>query len=257
MRGNKVTAKKKLVFGNWKMHGSQTSIKALLTELQLSLGSLGEQVELAVFPPAPYLLPVVAQLADISGLGCGGQDVAIATHGAFTGQVSAAMLRDVGCLYTLVGHSECRVWQDEAAVAARLSAATQAGLVPVLCIGESLAEREAGVWQQALIRQLQVAVERVIDLKMPRCVVAYEPIWAIGTGRTPTFSELSDVYSWLPVWCRQALPETTIACLYGGSVTADNAAELFTVAGIDGVLVGGASLKAASFVAIAQAAFEA
>lgn len=258
--GEKVAGKKKLVFGNWKMHGSQASIQALVTELIQALTPmttvLGSPLEVAVFPPAPYLLSVVTQLNG-SGVGCGGQDVAVASHGAFTGQVSAQMLQDVGCRYVLVGHSECRVWQDDVAVAARLLAVSSAGLVPVLCIGESLAEREAGVWQEKLTGQLQAVIDALGHRALAHCVIAYEPIWAIGTGRIPTLVELAEVYAWLPSWCRAALPQTQLACLYGGSVTADNVAELLGVVGIDGVLVGGASLKAASFAAIAQAAFKA
>jgi triosephosphate isomerase len=244
-----------VVAGNWKMHGSRASNQALLEALLLGGG--GESVGCLVFPPFVYLADAARQLSGTS-IGLGAQDVCAEAQGAFTGEVSGAMLRDVGATHVLVGHSERRALygEDDALVARKFVAAQAAGLVPVLCIGESLAERDAGQTHAVVVRQLDAVLAISGVESLARALVAYEPVWAIGTGRNATPEQAQDVHAVIRgrVAGHDASIAAGLAILYGGSVKAANAAELFGMPDVDGGLVGGASLKAEEFLAIRSAA---
>jgi len=243
----------KLVVGNWKMNGSVAGNDGLLKALVAGVSSIGG-VELAVCVPFPYLAQAQASLA-ATPVRWGAQNLSEHASGAYTGEVSAAMLGDFGCRYVIVGHSERRALYGEgdAVVAAKFVAAKAAGLVPILCVGETLAQRESGETLQVVCAQLD-AVMRVATLD--GAVVAYEPVWAIGTGRTATPAQAQEVHAAI----RRRVAETdagvaaSLQILYGGSVKAQGAQELFAQADIDGGLVGGASLVAEEFLAICQAA---
>lgn len=245
-----------LVAGNWKMHGTQADNAALLVALRDGI-AVAAGVEVMVAPPHVYLGQVVAALAD-SAIQVGAQDCHSQLSGAYTGEVSPAMLADVGVRYVILGHSERRQYQAEsdALVAAKFAAAQQQGLVPVLCIGETLQQREQGETQAVVRRQLLAVVDSLGVTALRQAVVAYEPVWAIGTGRTATPEQAQDVHHALRrlVAERDAEVAVGLRILYGGSVKADNAVALFAMADIDGALVGGASLKATEFLAICQAA---
>jgi triosephosphate isomerase len=241
--------RKKLVAGNWKMHGLRATNRALLDAVLPGIAE-AVAVECAVCVPFPYLGDVGGRLAG-SGLAWGAQNVSEHAQGAHTGEVSAAMLAEFGCRYVIVGHSERRqlYGESDVQVARKFAAVAAHGMTPVLCLGETLAEREAGRMQQVIERQLD-AVLALNDRGLFRsAVVAYEPVWAIGTGRTASPQQVQEVHALLRT---RLLPETRI--LYGGSVKPDNAAGLFALADVDGGLIGGASLVAADFVAIARAA---
>lgn len=248
-----------MVAGNWKMHGDAARNATLLDGL-LAAPALGGDAaaEVLVCPPLCYLESVAARLAG-SAIALGAQDVAaVQGEGAHTGEVSAAMLADVGCRYVLVGHSERRALyaDSDAVVAAKFVAAQAAGLVPVLCVGESLDEREAGQTEAVLDRQLDAVLATAGIAAMARALVAYEPVWAIGTGRTATPEIAQAAHAHLR--SRLAEHDATIAgsvrILYGGSVKPANAATLFAQPDVDGGLIGGASLDAADFRAICEAA---
>jgi triosephosphate isomerase len=244
-----------LVAGNWKMHGSRAEADALVAGL-LERGAGGGVAEALVCPPYPYLARVGRRLEG-SPIGLGAQDVCAEDIGAFTGEVSAAMLADVGCRYAIVGHSERRALyaEDDALVARKFIAAGRHALVPVLCVGETLAEREAGETRAVVLRQLDAVLAAAGVAAFGRAVVAYEPVWAIGTGRTATAAQAQEVHAFIRG--RVAEKDATIAAslrvLYGGSVKAANAAELFSMPDVDGGLVGGASLKADEFAGICAA----
>lgn len=248
--------RKPLVVGNWKMHGSLAGNAELLLGLCeiLPTGS----VESAVCPPFVYLSSVGAALAG-SAIELGAQDVCEQLEaGAYTGEVSASMLREVGCRYVIVGHSERRAIYGETdeRIARKFASALGAGLVPILCVGESLQERETGATETVVIRQLDAVISAVGVGAVGRGVLAYEPVWAIGTGRTASPEQAQEVHACLRG--RIASIDATIAgsvrVLYGGSVKAGNANEIFAMPDVDGGLIGGASLKAAEFAAIVAAA---
>ena len=245
-------AGRKLVVGNWKMHGSRAANAALLAQLQQSdRGS----ADVAVCVPSPYL-GEVASLLDGGSVAWGAQDCSAHGSGAFTGEVSAGMLAEFGCTYVLVGHSERRAMHGESdeLVAQKALRALAIALVPVVCIGETVAEREAGHTEAVVGRQL-AAVVQALGAKIGSVVIAYEPVWAIGTGKTASPEEAQVVHAYLRAALRAATPAAaSMRILYGGSVKADNAAQLFAEADIDGGLIGGASLKAADFAAICRAA---
>ena len=236
----------RLVAGNWKMHGSRDSISALLDALLDDLKGL-KGAECAVCPPFPYLEQVSKRLAG-TPLAWGAQNVSEHAQGAYTGEVSAAMLAEFGCRYVLVGHSERRhlYGETDRQVAQKFGAVAAKGMTPVLCVGETLAEREAGLTEEVVARQLGAVRDAV---SFQGGVLAYEPVWAIGTGRTATPEQAQAVHAFLR---KMVPPETRI--LYGGSVKADNAATLFGMQDVDGGLIGGASLVAADFLAIVRAA---
>ena len=248
--------RRKLVAGNWKMHGSRDSVRELMEGILAGLDETGD-VEIAVFPPYPYL-PLVQSLAMGSGIEWGGQTLNPNPKGAFTGEVSATMLSDFDCRYVLVGHSERRAQfgENSVAVAARFEAAQAGGLVPVLCVGETLAEREAGDTETVVGAQLDAVLQRCGVAAFNSAVIAYEPVWAIGTGRTATPDQAQHVHG--AIRDKLAVLDGTIAgqirILYGGSVKASNAADLFARDDIDGGLVGGASLDAAEFLGICRGA---
>ena len=252
-----VPSRRRIVAGNWKMHGSRSGNAALIDAL--SAGSLDESVQCLVFPPFVYLAEVARLLAG-TPLGMGAQNLCAEAPGAFTGEVAAAMLKDVGCTHVLVGHSERRVLyaEDDALVARKFAAALTAGLTPVLCIGEQLAERDAGQTEAVVARQLDAVLALSGPAGLDRGVVAYEPVWAIGTGRTATPQQAQEVHAFIRgrVRAHDASIAARLRILYGGSCKAGNAADLFRMPDVDGGLIGGASLKAEEFLAIWNAAAE-
>jgi triosephosphate isomerase len=245
-------SRRKLVVGNWKMNGSVAANAALLDALKAaSLGS----AEVSVCVPAPYLRDVATSLAS-SAIGWGGQDCSAHAAGAYTGEVSAAMLAELGCRHVIVGHSERRAMHGEGdrLVADKAAAALANGLVPIVCVGETLAEREADATENVVARQLGAVID-ALGARIDGAVIAYEPVWAIGTGKTATPAEAQAVHAFLRTLLgNRGAASAAIRILYGGSVKADNATELFAEPDIDGGLIGGASLKAADFIAICRAA---
>ena len=244
--------RRKLVVGNWKMHGSRAANAELLAAL---LAARPFVADVAVCAPFVYLADVASSLA-ASEIRWGAQDVSAQEHGAFTGEVSATMLHELGCRYTLVGHSERRAHHAESdlLVAQKAQAALAKGVTPIVCVGETLAEREAGATDAVVKRQLSVVIHQLAHCAA-EMVVAYEPVWAIGTGRTATPEQAQAVHTVLRAQLHAATGRgDTMKILYGGSVKADNATTLFSQPDIDGGLIGGASLKAADFIAICRAA---
>ena len=236
----------RLVAGNWKMHGSRASNSALLEALLPEVGRQGS-VECAVCPPYPYLEQVCGRLQG-TPIACGAQNLSEHAQGAYTGEVSAAMLKEFGCRYVIVGHSERRqhYGESDARVAAKFAAAQAAGLTPILCVGETLEERESGRTEEVVVRQLDAVLNKS---DFGDAALAYEPVWAIGTGRNATPEQAQAVHAFL----REKLRATT-RILYGGSVKAQNAAAIFAMPDVDGGLIGGASLVAQDFIGIVRAA---
>ena len=244
---------KKLIAGNWKMNGSVASNVAMVQTLLGSSADWNCAVVLCV--PTPYL-GQVKSLVDGSGIELGAQDVSQHESGAFTGEVSAAMLREFGTRYVIVGHSERRQYhaESDSAVAIKAQRALAAGVTPIVCVGETLAEREAGKTEEVVKRQL-AAVIHTNGHCISEIVVAYEPVWAIGTGKTATPAQAQQVHAVLRAQLRAASAQADrVHISYGGSMNAANAAELLSQPDIDGGLVGGASLKAADFLSIIAAA---
>jgi triosephosphate isomerase len=236
------------------MNGSLASNAGLLEAIRAEAGSVS--CELAVCPPAPYLAQAQAVLSG-SVVAWGAQDMSAQEAGAFTGEVSAVMLQDFVCRYVIVGHSERRAMHGEtdALVAAKAVRALAAGLVPIVCVGETLAEREAGQTDVIVTQQLQ-PVLAAVGAQLAGIVIAYEPVWAIGTGKTATPAMAQQVHELIRAQLAQAdaTAAATVRILYGGSMKPDNAKELLAMPDIDGGLIGGAALKAADFLAIARAA---
>jgi len=243
-----------LVAGNWKMFGSRQLVRDLIGELRAGVHGAAEIV---ICPPYPYLGPAAEMVAG-SALCLGAQDLHAAAEGAFTGEVSGAMLRDMGCAYVIVGHSERRQYfgESDELVAAKAEAAIREGLRPIVCVGENETEREAGRQFDVVERQLDAVTARLGTSAMAQVVVAYEPVWAIGTGRTATAAQAQEVHAFVrgQLGRLDAGVAESVRILYGGSVKAANARELFAQRDIDGGLVGGASLGAAEFAAICMAA---
>jgi triosephosphate isomerase len=247
--------RRKLIAGNWKMNGSLAANAILLA------GIKGAQVrsscEIAVCVPAPYLAQCQSELAG-SPIAWGAQDVSAHESGAYTGEISGAMLIDFGARYVIVGHSERRSYHQESdeLVAQKTVRALNKGLVPIICVGETLSERESGQTDMVVGRQIDAVLSMVSAADLERIVVAYEPVWAIGTGMTATPQMAQEVHAMLRT--RLAGKNMAVAAkvqiLYGGSMKPDNAAELLAMPDIDGGLIGGASLKAADFLAIVQGA---
>jgi triosephosphate isomerase (TIM) len=241
----------KLIVGNWKMNGGLGANSALLAALVAGWHGAADR-RLAVCVPYPYLAQAHATLS-ATQIAWGAQDVSEHASGAYTGEVAATMLVEFGCRYVIVGHSERRQYfgDTDATVAAKTVAALVAGLTPIVCVGETLAERDAGITVEVVTRQLD-AVLAAVGRDTAKLVIAYEPVWAIGTGRTASPEQAQGVHATLRA--RLAREDAMdVSLLYGGSVKADNAGALFAMADIDGALVGGASLKAAEFLAIARA----
>jgi len=245
-----------LVAGNWKMHGNRAEAERLVGAL-IARGAAAGTAEVVLCPPFVHLADVGRQLAG-SRITLGAQDVCAEEPGAHTGEIAASMLADLGCRYVIVGHSERRALYGEgdALVARKFQAAQRHGLVPVLCVGETLAERERGATREVVLRQLDAVLSNAGADAFAAAVVAYEPVWAIGTGRTATPGQAQEVHALIRV--RMAEKDARIAAslrvLYGGSVKADNAGLLFAMPDVDGGLIGGASLKAEEFTAICRAA---
>jgi len=250
--------RRRIVAGNWKMHGTRSRNQALIEAL-LQPATIDDSVSCLVFPPFVYLADV-ARLVAGSPLGLGAQDLSAEAQGAFTGEVSGAMLADVGCTHVLVGHSERRTLfgEDDALVARKFAAALAANLTPVLCLGEQLAEREADATEAVVSRQLDAVLAVVGVAGLARGAIAYEPVWAIGTGHTATPRQAQDVHAFIRgrVAAHDASIAAGLTVLYGGSCKAANAAELFGMPDVDGGLIGGASLNAEEFLAIWSAATE-
>jgi len=248
--------RKPLVAGNWKMYGTRAENAALVRGL-LDLLQPGARAEVLVCPPFVYLWETGRLLKD-SEVALGAQSVCAESLGAFTGEVSGAMLRDVGCRYVLVGHSERRqlYGESDSLVARKFMAAQAQGLVPVLCVGETLEEREGGRTTEVVARQLEAVLSVSGVGALASAVIAYEPVWAIGTGRTASPEQAQEVHAMIrgKVAALDATIASSVRILYGGSVKASNARELFAMADIDGGLVGGASLKAEEFAQICAAA---
>jgi triosephosphate isomerase len=241
-------ARARLVLGNWKMHGSLAENASLLDALRARAGAGTCQIGVCV--PFPYLAQAQA-LLEGSAVSWGAQDISVHDKGAYTGEVSAAMLKDFGCRWALAGHSERRAMHGETdeLVAQKARTALAAGLTPVVCVGETLAEREGGNTLGVIERQLEPVLALGAD-SLRHVVLAYEPVWAIGTGRTATPEQAQEVHGAIRVALR-GLGVPQVRILYGGSVKAANAAELFAMPDIDGALVGGASLVADEFLRIA------
>lgn len=248
--------RKRLVAGNWKMHGGIEQNRDLLSKIVAGTMEI-DKATCAVCVPYPYLSQVHSFLKD-THISWGAQNISQYDKGAYTGEVSAMMLNDFSCRYVIVGHSERRTLygEDNCTVAHKFKAALDAGLVPILCVGETLDQREAGLMEQVVSEQLDAVIELVGVEVLADSVLAYEPIWAIGTGKTATPQQAQDAHIFIRK--RIASQNSTIAAelqiLYGGSVKANNAVELFAMSDIDGGLIGGAALLADDFVSICMAA---
>lgn len=247
--------RRKLVAGNWKMNGSLAANAALLAGIKEGLPA--EVCDVAVCVPAPYLAQVQGAVAG-SPVALGAQDMSAHAAGAYTGEVSAPMLQEFGVQYVILGHSERRAYHGEsdAAVAAKTVAALKAGLVPLVCVGETLEQREAGQTNEVVGGQLDVVLTALSTEDAARIVVAYEPVWAIGTGKTATPEMAQEVHAMLRarLGAKSAEAAAKVRILYGGSMKPDNAQQLLAMADIDGGLIGGAALKAEDFLAIIKAA---
>jgi triosephosphate isomerase (TIM) len=245
----------KLVVGNWKMNGSRAANAELLSGIKAGLGNA--TASCAVCVPAPYLSQCQELLAG-SPVAWGAQDVSVHANGAYTGEVAASMLADFACRYVIVGHSERRAYHAETneLVAQKAKAALGAGLTPIVCVGETLAQREAGQTVAVVGAQLAAVCETLGSDLVKKIVVAYEPVWAIGTGKTATPDMAQEVHAQLRAQIKECVGNAAeeIIILYGGSMKPDNAADLMARPDIDGGLIGGASLKAADFLAIINAA---
>jgi triosephosphate isomerase len=251
--------RKPFVAGNWKMNTDSSSSVALAAGVaEGSVGSSGQNVDVAVIPPFVYLQAVAGAVSS-SSVAVGAQDIYYEEKGAFTGEISAAMLKDIGCTYVLCGHSERRhvLGETDELVNKKLAAALAGGLLPILCVGELQSEREAGATEEVVARHVKEGLAGLSAEKMPAVTIAYEPVWAIGTGLTATPDQAQEVHAFIrkllgDLYDSTVAEETRIQ--YGGSAKPGNAAELMGCDDIDGLLVGGASLKAKDFLAIIKAA---
>ena len=247
--------RRKLVAGNWKMHGTLAQNADLLDAVRGGMAAM-PSVDCAVCVPFPYLAQAQQKLSG-SNVKWGAQDVHQLDKGAYTGEVSAAMLRDFACRYVIVGHSERRALYGESShlVAEKYLAAQQAGLVPILCVGETLAQRESEITEQVVAEQLDALIRLGGVQTLRNAVVAYEPVWAIGTGKTASSAQAQAVHAFIRqrVAAHDGQIASGLCILYGGSVKANNAAELFAMPDIDGGLIGGAALVADEFLAICHA----
>ena len=245
-----------LIAGNWKMNGSSSSIEALINGLKDGLSGV-TNADMAVCPPSIYL-PLVKDLIGDAAIALGSQNVCDQESGAFTGEIAPSMLKEFNCQYALVGHSERRSLYSESdeLVASRFAMARNSGLIPVLCIGETLEEREAGITEQVVSRQLDAVIVAQGIKAIADSVIAYEPVWAIGTGKTASPEQAQEVHAYIrnKLSALDAAVAEKVQILYGGSMNAANAKELLSQPDIDGGLIGGASLKPADFLAIGKSA---
>lgn len=247
-----------LVAGNWKMNGSTASVRELLASVQAGVGAVSKS-EVAVCPPYVYVPQTQAALTG-SSIAWGAQNLSIESSGAFTGEIAASMLLDFGCTYVIVGHSERRslYGEDDALVARKFAVARAAGLKPILCVGETLEERERGVTEAVVARQLDAVIDLEGVAALADGVIAYEPVWAIGTGKTATPEQAQDVHAFIRARVAEHSGEVAqgLRILYGGSMKPGNAAELMAKEDIDGGLIGGAALVASDFLGICKAAHD-
>lgn len=246
-----------LIAGNWKMNLRADAAKALAAGVVEAVGK-GADVDVAVCPPSVYLAPVADALAGTS-VGLGAQNLYAADDGAFTGEVNAAMLTDIGCQYCILGHSERRaiMGESDADVAKKLHATLAGNLIPIVCVGETLEDRESGNTEKVVETQLRGSLEGLDEARAAGIVIAYEPVWAIGTGKTASKEQAEEVHAFIRGLLGEMFGEDVakqIRIQYGGSVKPGNAAELLSQPNIDGALVGGASLKVDDFVGIINAA---
>jgi triosephosphate isomerase len=245
-----------LVTGNWKMNGSLEGVRSLIEGLKQGIEGV-TAAEVAVCPPFVFI-PEVQSLLEGTSIAWGGQNLNAQPSGAYTGEVAGSMLRDFGCTYVIVGHSERRTLYGESdeGVADKFVAAQQAGLKPILCVGELLEEREQGITEQVVSRQLEAVLKATGVEALASAVIAYEPVWAIGTGKTATPAQAQEVHTLIRqrIAQRDAHIAENIRILYGGSVKGSNAEELFAMEDIDGGLIGGASLDVTEFLSICRAA---
>lgn len=244
-----------LIAGNWKMHGTRRSATRLAGEISQALDASAAR-EIMICPPFVHLVEV-GQVIQGSSVILGAQSLSAEEEGAYTGEVSGAMLRDCGCRYVIVGHSERRALcgENDALVARKFMAAQRADLIPILCLGETLEERRRGQSREVVTRQLQAVLDAAGIAAFARAAIAYEPVWAIGTGNTATPEQAQEVHALIrsSLAARDAKIAAAIRLLYGGSVKASNASALFHMPDIDGGLVGGAALQAQEFAAICRA----
>ncbi|VFN06136.1 MAG: triosephosphate isomerase [Candidatus Kentron sp. G] len=244
-----------LVAGNWKMNGSKESATSLVEGIKAGMDRV-KAAEVAVCPPFVYI-PMVASMIEGTPIALGAQNLAKEDPGAFTGEVAAPMLTDFGCTYVIVGHSERRAYYGEtdALVAQKFVRAQKEGLVPIVCVGELLEEREAGKMEQVVARQIDAILDTAGVSALSSAVIAYEPVWAIGTGKTATPDQAQEVHAFIRnrIAGKDAAIAEKVRIQYGGSVNAGNAAELFAMPDIDGGLIGGASLKVEDFLTICAA----
>lgn len=247
--------RRKLVAGNWKMNGSLAANTLLLTEIKSGLGNATSDV--AVCVPSPYFAQCQGLLSG-AAIALGAQDVSSHEAGAYTGEVSTSMLQEFDCRYVIVGHSERRAYFAETneLIAQKTVRALNAGLTPIVCVGETLDQREAGQTDSVVAEQLNVVLASIAASDLAKIVVAYEPVWAIGTGKTATPAMAQEVHAMLrkQLQAKNAEAATQVRILYGGSMKPENAKELLAMSDVDGGLIGGAALKAADFLAIVHAA---
>ena len=248
--------RKVLIAGNWKMNGSRDSIKALLDGIKSGIGTV-DKADVAVCAPYVYLSDVADQLNG-TPVAWGAQNVSTEASGAYTGEISASMINDFGCTYIIVGHSERRTLYGETddVVAKKYGVVLEAGMTPIFCIGETLDEREKGVTEDVVARQIQAVIDAHGVDALGKGVIAYEPVWAIGTGKTASPEQAQDVHAFIRSMIAKASAEVAdkIIIQYGGSMNAGNAKDLLAQPDIDGGLIGGASLKAEDFLAICTSA---
>jgi triosephosphate isomerase len=245
-----------LIAGNWKMNGSLASIETLMNGIKAGLAEV-KNADMAVCPPAIYI-PLVSDLIGNASIGLGSQNVCDHESGAFTGELAPSMLKEFNCKYAIIGHSERRSLYGESdeLIAQRFAMAVQKGITPLFCIGESLEERESGVTEQVVSRQLDAVIATQGIQAIASCVIAYEPVWAIGTGKTASPEQAQAVHAYIRAKLAALDPGVAqkVQILYGGSMNASNAAQLLSQPDIDGGLIGGASLKPEDFLAIGKAA---
>jgi len=246
-----------VVAGNWKMYTHLAEAEALVRALAALVSDV-KNVEVAVCPPFPYLIPVAKTLQGTS-VKVGGQNMHWEDEGAFTGEVSPQMLKDAGCHFVILGHSERRQYfgETDEKINRKIKKALSIGLAPIVCVGEMLAEREAGTTEKIIRTQLEGCFQTLTSEDLKKIIIAYEPVWAIGTGKTATPEQAQEVHRFIRGWLSGAFGKETaesIRIQYGGSVKSDNAKALMSQPDIDGALVGGASLKAEGFAAIVRAA---
>ncbi|MBD3754025.1 MAG: triose-phosphate isomerase [Gammaproteobacteria bacterium] len=249
--------RKAFVAGNWKMHGSKASILTLVSGLNAKVGEVGD-VDIAVCPPAIYI-DFVNRSLSTGKIAVGAQNMAEEpVQGAYTGEHSVAMLKDFDCQYVILGHSERRAiyGETDAQIAKKVKVALKNGVTPILCVGETLEERESGVMETVIATQLDAVIAEVGIAAFEKIVIAYEPVWAIGTGKTATPAQAQEVHAFIRSKLAKLSADVAqkVIIQYGGSVKPDNAAELFSQPDIDGGLIGGASLNADDFIAICKAA---